>query len=99
MTDHEFKEIYDRLYKLSESLKETVQIVKKLESQETYDVDVDEDGPFLVPKITDFGGDSGVDADYVYEQDQINETEDIRVTSSTNRSRGPSPVPGGTEDN
>ena len=51
MTDHEFEEIYDRLYKLSESLKETVEIVKKLESQETYDVDVDEDGPFKV-KVT-----------------------------------------------
>ena len=46
MTDHEFEEIYDRLHKLSESLKETVEIVKKLDSQETYDVDVDEDGPF-----------------------------------------------------
>ena len=51
MTDHEFEEIYDRLHKLSESLKETVEIVKKLDSQETYDVDVDEDGPFKV-KVT-----------------------------------------------
>ena len=51
MTDHEFEEIYDRLYKLSESLKETVEIVKKLQSLETYDVDVDEDGPFKI-KVT-----------------------------------------------
>ena len=46
--DHELEDIYDRLYKLSESLKETVEIVKKLQSLETYDVDVDEDGPFKV---------------------------------------------------
>ena len=51
MTDHEFEEIYDRLYNLSESLKETVEIVKKLQSLETYDVDVDEDGPFKI-KVT-----------------------------------------------
>ena len=44
-------------------------------------------------------------SDYAYEQDQINElesqkkhTEHIRVSSSTKRAKGPSPVPGGTED-
>ena len=45
-------------------------------------------------------------SDYAYEQDQINElesqkehTKDIRVLASTKRAKGPSPVPGGTDDN
>ena len=52
-----------------------------------------------------FGGDTGTDADYKYEQDQINElenqkehTKDMRVLASTRRAKGPSPVPGGTDD-
>lgn len=78
----------------------------------------------FVYKVTDkeFGGDTGIDADYeqaiadieaddmmsdyAYEQDQINElenqkehTKDIRVLASTKRAKGPSPVPGGTDDN
>ena len=59
MRDHELEDIYDRLYKLSVALAETVAIVKELQSdvkkkyplQYEWDVDVDEDGPFKV-KVT-----------------------------------------------
>jgi hypothetical protein len=84
MRDHELEDIYDRLYKLSVALAETVAIVKELQSdvkkkyplQYEWDVDVDEDGPFK-RKIT-----ASTD----------------RAHQVIGKIKKPSPVPGGTED-
>lgn len=82
--DHELEDIYDRLYKLSESLKETVEIVKKLQSLETYDVDVDEDGPFKV-KVTS-------------STRRAHQDWGANLQSVIGKIKKPSLVPGGTED-
>ena len=83
MRDRELEDIYDRLYKLSVALTETVAIVKELQSdvgkkyplEHEWDVDVDEDGPFKV-KVT-----SSTD----------------RSNQVVGKIKKPSPVPGGTE--
>ena len=91
MRDHELEDIYDRLYKLSVALAETVAIVKELQSdvkkkyplQYEWDVDVDEDGPFK-RKIT-------------ASTDRAHQDWGDNLQKVIAKIKKPSPVPGGTE--